>query len=81
MSETDALQGRIMAALDRIGQGLEKMQAAPAEDAPETGETEQLRRDLEEERLANAQLEERVKALSAKLRKLEEEGAASSGAR
>lgn len=72
----DALQGRIMAALDRIGQGVEAMKAVPDTAAAEDdgAEVEQVRRDLEDERLANAQLEERVKTLSARVRRAEEAG-------
>ena len=68
MSDIDAMQGRIMAALDRIGQGLDGMSqsggAAEAED-------QDLRQQLEDEKLANAQLEERVKQLGARARDAE----------
>ncbi|WP_417727417.1 hypothetical protein [Roseovarius sp.] len=63
MSQIDELQARITAALDRIAQGLE--------DRPKVaGDLEylgKLHEQVEEERLANAQLQERVKALHAKL--------------
>lgn len=63
MSQIDELQARITAALDRIAQGLETRPAAAAD--PE--EASKLREQLEEERLANAQLQERIRALHAKL--------------
>jgi chromosome segregation ATPase len=60
MSDIEQLQGRIMAAMERAARGLEKL--APAkEDVPD------LSQDLEEERLANAQLTERVKSLNDQL--------------
>lgn len=60
MSQIEELQRRIMAAMERIGSGVEALgpEAAPG------GEGDQhLRAALEEERLANAQLEERLKSL------------------
>lgn len=58
MSQIDELQGRITAAMERISRGLalleEKTAAAPSEDVAAA---------LEEEKLANAQLEERIRAL------------------
>lgn len=68
MSEMDELQRRITAALDRIGQGLDGLTAGEGED-----ERAALRQELEDERLASAQLEERLKTLR---QKLEEERAA-----
>ncbi|PVA12078.1 hypothetical protein DC366_02355 [Pelagivirga sediminicola] len=67
MSDIDAMQGRIMAALDRIGQGLDGLTV-------DTGDTEieGLRQQLEDEALANAQLEERVKKLNERARAAEE---------
>lgn len=67
MSDIDAMQGRIMAALDRIGQGLDGL-------VPDKGDTELegLRQQLEDEQLANAQLEERVKKLSTRATDAEE---------
>jgi chromosome segregation ATPase len=70
MSDIDAMQSRIMAALDRIGQGLDGFGAAPA-DAADEGELGTMRQQIEDERLANAQLEERVKQLSARARDAE----------
>lgn len=63
MSQIDELQARITAALDRIAQGLESRPTATAD--PE--DLNKLREQLDEERLANAQLQERVKTLHAKL--------------
>lgn len=63
MSDIEALQGRIMAAMDRISQGVEALSAAPAE--ADTGELEALKSALEEEKLVTAQLEERIKKLKA----------------
>ena len=65
MSQINELEARITAALDRIAQGLEARQ----ETGPETtsDEVAALKQQLEDEKLANAQLEERVKALRDKL--------------
>lgn len=69
MSEIEELQRRIMAALDRIDKGLEAQ--------PDTGEAadsdalETLRGDLEEERIVNAQKEERIKRLRGRIEALE----------
>lgn len=62
MSQIDELQRRITAALDRIGQGLDGMSSGGADE----GEIETLKKDLEDEKLASAQLEERLKSLSQK---------------
>ncbi len=72
MSDIQNLEGRITAALDRIRYSTERLTAvavpepAPAaEPATDTSaELDELRRQLEEERTANAQLEERIKALN-----------------
>lgn len=63
MSDIEALQSRIMAAMDRIGQGVEAMATAPP--AADPGELAALRTALEEEKLVTAQLEERIKKLKA----------------
>ncbi|MGR3467681.1 MAG: hypothetical protein ACU0CI_07345 [Shimia sp.] len=66
MSEIEQLEGRLQAALDRI------RMAAAAQPAPMTGddaaaqEIARLGQALEEERTANAQLEERVRAIRAR---------------
>ncbi len=80
MSEIDALQGRIMAALDRIGAGLDGLAPAGGDGGGGT-EVSELRQALEDERLANAQLEERVKALNARVREAEEVNASAAGER
>jgi chromosome segregation ATPase len=67
MSQINELQARITAALDRIAQGLEGRPVAVAEVAADPEELTKLREQLEEERLANAQLQERIKALHTKL--------------
>lgn len=71
MTQIDELQHRITAALDRISHGVEKIEARAAEavqaPAPEPQvdpeELTRLKEALEEEKLANAQLEERVRKL------------------
>ena len=71
MSELPQLQSRILAALDRIGSGLDGIsQAAPAPEAAPAIDTSGLEAQvadltskLDEEQTANAQLEERVKLL------------------
>ena len=65
MAQIDELDRRITAAFDRIAAAIEALDStqpvAPAIAEPE--ETEPLRTALEDERLANAQLEERLKTL------------------
>lgn len=64
MSDIVELERRITAALDRIGRGFEQVEArlnAPAEIDP--GEVDALKAALDQERSANAQLEERVQAI------------------
>lgn len=71
MSELPQLQSRIMAALDRIGTGLdgigaaasEPAQAAPTDSSALEAQVAELTAKLDEEQTANAQLEERVKLL------------------
>lgn len=58
MSEIDALQQRLTAAMDRITAGMGKMQAGGA------GNTAELESALEDEKIANAQLTERVRKLA-----------------
>ncbi|MGR3546423.1 MAG: hypothetical protein ACU0CB_10350 [Roseovarius sp.] len=67
MSQINELQARITAALDRIAQGLEGRPVAAPDTAADPEEVTRLRGQLEEEQLANAQLQERIKALHAKL--------------
>lgn len=59
MTDIKELQRRITAAMDRVAQGLEKVEAAPHVD-PEIAQA------LEDERTANEQLTERVRMLKAK---------------
>ncbi|MEH6646236.1 hypothetical protein [Sulfitobacter sp.] len=61
MSDIEELQRRITAAMDQVAFGLEKL--GPATPAGPDAETVKL---LEEERTANAQLQERVRGLRAK---------------
>ena len=58
MSQIEDLQGRLTAALKRIGQGLDTMEAAG-----DVGPVKALETALEEEKLANAQLQERLRNL------------------
>ncbi|APZ54797.1 hypothetical protein [Salipiger abyssi] len=83
MTQIDELQSRITRALDRISQGVEGLSAAPAPvpepepvpDAPaepvDSGAAEAeiaaLQVALDEEKMANAQLEERVRMLHVRL--------------
>ena len=61
MSDIEELQRRITAAMDQVAYGLEKL--SNAEDAGRESETARL---LDEERTANAQLQERVRSLRSK---------------
>lgn len=80
MSEISELESRLSAALERIGRGVDAMQAVVAE--PEEGEDVQaLRRALENEALVTAQMEERVRALTARQTELETELATANEAR
>ncbi len=58
MSEINALEGRITAALERISAGMSQVSSAPVSD-----DAAALQTQLDEERTANAQLVERVKVL------------------
>ena len=58
MSDIDALQGRLAAAMDRIANAASTLESAGADDSAA------LRAELEDEKLANAQLTERVRKLS-----------------
>lgn len=66
MTDISDLQARITAALDRIGGGIDTLAVAGGAGAAEAGEADKLRAELEEERTANAQLEERVRAIKEK---------------
>ena len=61
MTDISELERRIASALDRIRSGVDGMDLAPAE--PDTSALDALREELEAEKTANAQLEERVKVL------------------
>ncbi|MHC0053045.1 hypothetical protein [Actibacterium sp. D379-3] len=65
MSDITELERRITAALERIGKGAEALSAARADAGAAADETEltRLTEALEAEKTANAQLEERVKAI------------------
>ena len=70
MTQIDELHYRITAALDRVSQGVEKIEtqaaaaaAAPPEPQIDPQEIDRLKEALSEEQLANAQLEERVRRL------------------
>ena len=73
MSEIEELHRRITAAMDRIGQGLDGLSgaSAPANTGIDTGADADalaaLQQALDEEKLANAQLKERVAALRKQL--------------
>ena len=60
MSNIEELQQRISAAMDRVAQGLDKIDSATSGPDPEMAQA------LEDERTANAQLTERVRTLKAK---------------
>lgn len=64
MSDIESLQGRITAALDRIGAGVAELsKAAPAPETTDADDVDALKAQLDEERTANSQLEERVRVL------------------
>lgn len=66
MSQIEELHRRITAALERIGTGVEGLNVAAPVAEPDTGEVEALRQQLEDEKLVNAQLQERLKSLHEK---------------
>ncbi|MGJ8584639.1 MAG: hypothetical protein ACSHXD_11130 [Marinosulfonomonas sp.] len=67
MTDVIALEQRITIALDRIGNGLGRLsQPSPEPAAADPDEVAALQAALEGERVANAQLEERVKAIKVK---------------
>ncbi|WP_135503300.1 hypothetical protein [Roseovarius aestuariivivens] len=68
MSEIEEFQRRINAALDRIGTQIEAGSGGAADPA----ELNELRQALDDEKLANEQLQERIKALRTKRNALEE---------
>ena len=64
MSQITELEGRLSAALDRIGVGVDALSAPATEDPQMREALDRLEAELADERVANAQLEERVKALT-----------------
>jgi len=78
MRDIEELQGRIASALDRIGQGLERSQEQGRGADP--AELEALRQELDDERMANEQMKERVKALRTRREEMEAELEAARGA-
>ncbi|MEL7082079.1 MAG: hypothetical protein AAGK82_11780 [Pseudomonadota bacterium] len=60
MSDIEDHEKRLTAALERISSGLDKL------DADGSGEAAALKTELDEEKLANAQLQERLKTLTAR---------------
>lgn len=68
MSQIDELERRLTAALERIGSGVETLRTSADEAAPavDAGELADLKTALEDEKLANAQLEERLKSIHRK---------------
>lgn len=72
MSEISDLESRISAAMDRISRGLESY-SAPVASEEDTGKAEALQAELDSEKTANAQLEERNKSLNERVEALESE--------
>jgi predicted nucleic acid-binding Zn-ribbon protein len=66
MSQIEELQSRITSAMDRIGAGVAALNSAQSADSGLDESLAELNTRLDEERLANAQLEERVATLKAK---------------
>ncbi|MEP1327905.1 colicin transporter [Pseudophaeobacter sp.] len=82
MTQIEELQGRILTAMERIGAGVGKLEQARAvalEEAEAAADTSVLEQALDEEKTANAQLEERVKVLHARMKELEQAAPAASG--
>lgn len=65
MSEIEELERRLNSALNRIETGVAGL-ARPVADANTSDESNELKEALEAEKMANAQLEERVKAIKSK---------------
>lgn len=64
MSDIAELERRIISALERIGTGVDGL--GPASGPVDSNEADDLRQALEAEKLANAQLEERVSSIKQK---------------
>lgn len=72
MSDIVELERRITAALERIGRGVETMKAGAATaSASDSEDMAAMQSALEDERVANRQLEERLKALKERNEELE----------
>jgi predicted nucleic acid-binding Zn-ribbon protein len=63
MSEISELEARVLAALDRIAAGADRLARSAPVPASDPAELAALQAALEDERIANAQLTERVKAI------------------
>jgi chromosome segregation ATPase len=63
MSEIDEFRNRIGQALATIAAGIEELGPVPVATGIDPAEVETLRRDLAEERIVQAQLEERIRVL------------------
>lgn len=79
MADIEELQRRITAAIERIGKGVERLDAAAEDSENEKVDVDALKAKLatteatlEDERLAGQQREERIKALHAKLEDVED---------
>lgn len=70
MSQIEELQGRLAAALERIAQGVDRYSE---EGAVDPAQVEALQQELEDERIANAQLKERIKMLRKRLERVDAE--------
>ncbi len=76
MSDISELDSRLNAALERIGRGVDALQTAAAEPDGDGEDVQALRRALENEALVTAQMEERLRSLTARQAELEAELAA-----
>ncbi len=65
MNDISELESRIAAALDRAGRALDQISAVSTEPV-ESSDAAALKEELDAERVANAQLEERVRAIKEK---------------
>lgn len=63
MSELSELEGRITAALERVGRGIEALSKQPEAPAVDAAQVARLQEALEAEKTANDQLEERLRAV------------------
>lgn len=63
MSDLSELEGRITAALERVGRGVEALSKEPGAPAVDEAQVTRLKEALEAEKTANDQLEERLRAV------------------